>query len=184
MTPFEYFSAMVSLILGLGIAQILAGIGRIVQYKGVRHYWVHGLWTVLLLHFHFSMWWKFWSDREALQLNYASFVLLLMGPMLLFFAARLLMPDFSDPGEADLTDYYYGVRRIFLSVILVFFIDNTFINYVLTGEAPSLSGVMPHIEFEAIPVLIALVCPRRWVQGAVVAYVALAAITSVLLEIW
>lgn len=184
MTSFEYFSAMVSLILGLGIAQILAGIGRIAQYKGVRLYWVHGLWAALLLHFHFSMWWTFWSDREALQLNYASFVLLLLGPMLLFFAARLLIPDFSDPGEADLTDYFYGVRRIFLLVILGFFINNTFIDNVLTGERPSLAGIMPHLESEAIPVLIALVFPHRWVQGAAVAYVALAAIIGVLVEIW
>ncbi|MEJ2516145.1 MAG: hypothetical protein P8102_13135 [Gammaproteobacteria bacterium] len=183
MTPFEYFSAMLSLILGLGIAQILAGVGRILQYKGVRMYWVHALWAVLLLHFHFSLWWKFWSVREALQLNYASFVLLLLGPMLLFFSARLLIPDFSDPGEADLSDYYYSVRRIFLSVILVFFINGMFIDNVLTGEHLELTDIASHAESEAIPVLIAILYSQRWVQGAAAVYVAMAAVFSVIAEI-
>ena len=53
MTFFEYISVMVSVILALGIARLLGGLGELlVRRASKRTYWVHSLWMLLysLLH--------------------------------------------------------------------------------------------------------------------------------------
>lgn len=42
MTPFEYVSVLISIILGLGITQIVSGLADIVQHRHqVQLYWPH-----------------------------------------------------------------------------------------------------------------------------------------------
>ena len=46
MTPSQYVAPLTSIVIALGITQILTGLGRIFQMRGtIRSYWVHTLWT-------------------------------------------------------------------------------------------------------------------------------------------
>ena len=49
MCAFEYLSVLISILLMLGIAPILAGVGEMLQARSRRHiYWVHAVWIVNL----------------------------------------------------------------------------------------------------------------------------------------
>lgn len=52
--------------LGLGLTQLFAGIGNLVQVRRrVRFYWLHSTWIVLMIGLHIQMWWSFWMMRDV-----------------------------------------------------------------------------------------------------------------------
>jgi hypothetical protein len=183
MTAFEYFSVMVSVILALGIAQILGGVGRIIQYRGASVYWVHGVWTVVLLASHFRLWWTLWDLRAGFELSYYGFLALLMGPTLLFLAARVLMPDFSDPGEANLEDYFFRIRRAFFTLLLLFGLGGAFVGTVLTGQPPA-AGRLVLQALVIAPLLACLLSDDRRLHAAVAVWFAAGFVALTLIEVW
>ena len=75
MSDFEYASVVVSIVLALGIADILRFLGDTVREPGAcRVYWVHFLWILVLLSLHIEFWWRMWNFRHVLYI----------GPMLAF----------------------------------------------------------------------------------------------------
>jgi hypothetical protein len=45
MSPFEYLSVLISIVLALGMTRVLAGVGEMLQASSRRHiYWVHAVW--------------------------------------------------------------------------------------------------------------------------------------------
>lgn len=64
MDAFNYLSVMVSIVLGLGLTQLFAGIGNLVQIRRrVKLYWLHTFWVLLLIGLHLHMWWSLWALR-------------------------------------------------------------------------------------------------------------------------
>ena len=58
MTFFEYVAVLVSIIVALGIAQILSGIARTIEKpEGQEIYWVHLLWSTWLFVYLIFFWW-------------------------------------------------------------------------------------------------------------------------------
>src|SRR5437773_12566574 len=56
MDAFNYLTAMVSVILGLGLTQLFAGIGNLVQIRRrVKLDWLHSAWVLLLIVLHIHM---------------------------------------------------------------------------------------------------------------------------------
>ena len=57
MSLFEYVSVMVSVVLALGIAQILKGIGAFLVARDRRRaYWSHTIWLAFLTLYHVLIW--------------------------------------------------------------------------------------------------------------------------------
>ena len=49
MDAFEYISILTSIIIGLGMAQLLLGVSRIIQHpEDARPYWVHLSWVLTM----------------------------------------------------------------------------------------------------------------------------------------
>jgi len=113
MPAFSYLSGLTSIVLALGIARLLTGVGRILQARGSVHtYWVHLVWTLNLFLFIVMTWWilfrwQYWTDW-----NYFLFLFLLASPIVTFLQAVLLFPETLDEG-ADLKKYFYHNRRWF-----------------------------------------------------------------------
>ena len=60
MDAFEYISVLTSIILGLGMAQLLLGVSRIIQDpEHVKPYWVHLSWVLTM--FIYSVFWWWWE---------------------------------------------------------------------------------------------------------------------------
>ena len=57
-SAFEYVTVLISIVLGLGITQILTGVADLIhQSKRVRVYWPLMIWVLLVLVMHVQEWW-------------------------------------------------------------------------------------------------------------------------------
>ena len=116
MTLFEYLSVATSIVLSLSAAQLLSKL-RSVLDSG-RRYWVHALWTFVLLILHLNIWWEFWGYREVVDWNFAKFTLMLLNPGILFVCSNILVVLESDPNKAW-EDHFFDVRRLFFAALLM-----------------------------------------------------------------
>jgi hypothetical protein len=119
MDAFNYLSVMVSLVLGLGMTQLFAGIGNMVQIRRrVSPYWLHSIWIGLLIALHIQMWWSFWAMRAERDWTYGEFAFVLVGPATLCIASHAFLPELID-GTIDVKKHYYDARKVFFGMLIV-----------------------------------------------------------------
>lgn len=110
MALFEFLMVLVSIIIGLGIAEVLTGIAHVVRARSrVRGYWVHGVLTAVVFVALIQQWWESWGLRDVPSWSFAALGVLLIGPISLFLIAHLLFPRGIE--DADLEEYYFGPMR-------------------------------------------------------------------------
>jgi hypothetical protein len=117
MDAFNYLTVMVSIVLGLGLTQLFAGIGNLVQIRRrVKRFWLHDLWVLLLIVLHLHMWWSFWGLRAVPRWNYGTFVYVLFGPAMLVIASHIIIPELL--GERiDVQRHYFDTSPLFFGFL-------------------------------------------------------------------
>ena len=116
MSLFEYVSVMVSVVLALGIAQILTGIGAfLVAQERPRAYWLHGVWLTFFTLLHVNAWWYFWDLRSRPPDTILAFVFTLLGPALIYLPTYVLLEG-RFPSNAR--EHFYRVRRPFFALCI------------------------------------------------------------------
>ncbi len=119
MDGFNYLSVMVSIVLGLGLTQLFAGIGNLVQVRRrVKLYWLHSLWVLLLIVLHLHAWWSFWALRGVAGWTYATFVYVVIGPAALVIASHIIIPELLD-GRIDAERHYFDTSPLFFGILTV-----------------------------------------------------------------
>ena len=110
MDLFEFLMVMVSIIIGLGISELLTGVARLIRSRSeTTIYWVHLVLVAAIFIILIQQWWEFWQLRELQEWTFA-IVLLYLGKLVgLYLIAHLLFPE--PVRGADLRAYYYGDMR-------------------------------------------------------------------------
>ncbi len=110
MSLFEFLMVLVSIIVGLGIAEVLTGIARLIRCRGsIQGYWVHSVVVTVIFFALLQQWWEIWGLRVAPEWTFHGLLMMLTGPVGLFLIAHLLFPE---PMQgANLREYYYGAMR-------------------------------------------------------------------------
>jgi hypothetical protein len=119
---FNYLSVLVSIVLGLGIAQLMTGVGRLLQNRArVRVYWPVIACVATMLLVHVQVWWSMFELREHTGWTFVDFLAVLSLPIALYLMSALVLPDFGDGVPDDLRAHYYDNCRWFygLGVLLV-----------------------------------------------------------------
>ena len=117
MDEFNYLSVLVSIILGLGITQLLTGIGRLLQNRDrVKLYWPTIASVLILLVVHVLVWWTLFELRAESEWTFPGFLAVLLLPILLYLLSALALPDFGDAVADDLRQHYYANSRWFFSL--------------------------------------------------------------------
>lgn len=92
MQPFEYLSVLISIVLGLGITQILQGFASwLVHREKFRAYSPAVLWAVALLIVHIQTWWSMFGLRQANDWTFLQFSLVLSQPAILYMLSTLVL---------------------------------------------------------------------------------------------
>ena len=122
MTAFEMVFSLLGLLLGLAIAEILAGLSRALRLlraaKPVRIGWLTPLLGTFVILDLARFWLEAWSVREQLLVDYPSLVGILLIVGLYYLAATLIFPD--DPEEwPDYDAWYDRQNRIVLGGMIV-----------------------------------------------------------------
>jgi len=118
---FEYVTVFISIILGLGVTQILTGIADLVHQKErVKVYWPHLIWILLALILHVQEWWVIFELRTFSHWRLPVFLFVMLYPTVLFILARLLFPFGNSEGKIDLQEFYFkNYRKVFLFVSIL-----------------------------------------------------------------
>lgn len=131
-SAFEYVTVLISIVLGLGITQILTGVADLIhQSKRVRVYWPLMIWVLLVLVMHVQEWWVTYQLKNYQPWRLPVFLFMMLYPINLFVLARLLTPVGLQEGTIDLKVFYEeNYRKIFgftAGLVLLALLDDVFI---------------------------------------------------------
>ena len=107
-SAFEYVSILVSIILGLGITQILSVVSDLVfDTPKVKFYFPHTVWVVFLLFLHIQDWFITYQLKDIPVWYLPELFFILSYPVLLFVLSKVITPQEDDVDRTDLKTYYY-----------------------------------------------------------------------------
>lgn len=141
MTMFEYVMVLTSIILGLGITHLLAGVAEIAQHpKRVKPYWVHLVWVAyMFLMTVFWWWWQFRLQQTEIW-TFQFYFFILLYAFIMYVLCALLFPRAFDPGE-DFEAYYYARRGWFFGVQALYIVVDMFDSWFKGAEHFASLGV-------------------------------------------
>ena len=91
MEIFSHLLIVVSIVLGLGVTELLGGVVKILRSE-LKPGGLHTLWIVIIIQVQLQLAWAIWGLRVRTEWRYPEFVLLLLGPVLMYMAAAVLFP--------------------------------------------------------------------------------------------
>lgn len=143
-SPFEYVSILVSIILGLGITQILASLTDLLyDYKKVKFYWPQICWVIFILFLHIQDWFITYELKEKPVWHLPELFFILLYPISLFCVAKMLFPGNEKEERFDMKMFYknhfpliFIMVAISISISILFNIF--FLNVALLTQIPLL----------------------------------------------
>lgn len=145
-SAFEYVTVLISIVLGLGITQILTAVADVYhKSRRVIFYWPHLLWVLFVLVLHVQEWWVTYELKNFHPWRLPTFLFVMLYPINLFVLARMLFPARLAGKRIDLKTFYLvNYRKMFflfiasaiLSVLYNLFILN------LSPETQILQGIL------------------------------------------
>ena len=111
MDRFEFLMVLLSIIIGLGISELLTNVAiQIRARKSTRGFWVHSGVVVLLFLSFLQLWWESWELRTVEVWTFPALLMMLAAPAALFVISHLVYPDKIE--DADLEEYYFRNTRV------------------------------------------------------------------------
>ncbi len=138
---FQYLAVLLSIVLGLGVTQLLTGVGRLVQARGrVRAYWPALAWVGMLLLIHVQSWWAMFELRDHRGWTFLKFLVVLLTPAALYLMAALALPDVAEATAEgrvlDLRTHYYAQVRWFFGAAALVIASSLLRPLVFDGRLP------------------------------------------------
>lgn len=150
MDDFAHLSVLISIVLGLGLTNLLMGLARVVQMRRrVTIYWPTLMWAFTLLLVHVQTWWAMFGLRAVEVWTFQAFAVTLMQPVLLFFMSALALPDFDRDEALDLRANYFAQTRWFFGILLALVLVSLLRSVLLTGHVQDPADFVFHLVFIA-----------------------------------
>lgn len=135
-SPFEYVSILVSIILGLGITQLLTSLGNLLHhYKTVRLYWPHTIWIGFILFLHIQDWFVTYQLRQKTEWKLTEVMFVLLYPIVLYIITKIILPEKGKKQIQALNSYYYLKSPIFFSLLSIAILLSILFNIFLLGNS-------------------------------------------------
>lgn len=123
MSVSEYWATLVSIIVGLGVADLLVNFHRLIHdRKRVRWDPLPLLWALATLLLLFNFWWAVAMNLDGSQeaTVVGEFVLLAISPILLFLMCASVLPRaVPAEGQLDMRAEWAEARRVFLFIFFI-----------------------------------------------------------------
>lgn len=140
-SPFEYVSILVSIILGLGITQILSSFSDLLyNHKKVKFYLPHSIWVIFVLFLHIQDWFVTYQLKDKMIWELPELVFILLYPIMLFMAAKMLIPTNNDEEKFDMKVFFLsqfsmifciiGISILLSILFNIFFLDKGFLQQI------------------------------------------------------
>jgi hypothetical protein len=123
-SPFEFISILVSIILGLGIAQLLSAIADLLYHiKKLKTYWPHTIWVGFIFFLHIQDWFITYQLKTLQEWSLLQLSFVLMYPIMLFLIAKMLLPTNHTEELFNMKVFYddqYRMIFILMAISVVF----------------------------------------------------------------
>ena len=129
MNSFEFIMILVSIIIGLGIAELLQTVSKIIK-GAVEGGLLHILWTVNMLNMLIQCFWAYWLYENRVDWTYIELILILLGPIIMYIVASLLYLPKNQYNKLD--SYFINQRLPFFSLMLLLMVVFTINDYMFT----------------------------------------------------
>jgi len=119
---FMFIVALAAVVNGLGIVRIVGGLGEFIRRREslkISFDWPLGLLVLFQLLVHVLLWWSLIGLRDISSVNFLQFLSLLVGPILLYLATSVLVPDFTDT-TLDLHAMYWRSSNSYYTMLIIF----------------------------------------------------------------
>lgn len=181
MDGFAHLSVLISIVLGLGITNLLMGLGRVVQLRAqVTIFWPAVVWALTLLVIHVQTWWTMFGLRFVRTWDFVSFAITLAQPILLFFLSVLIMPNFDRDEALDLRRNYFMHARWFFGIFIALLLVSLARTYVVSGQLTDTADLAFHAFFFASAAA-AAIFSREALHKTVAVFAAVAVVVYVAL---
>jgi hypothetical protein len=138
MTASEHLLVLFSIVIGLGLTQFLSSLHNLLHpATRTTWHWLPMLWAANLFISLVFWWWmmSFFGRVETLP-NFFGFVLMLLGPVLLYLLATSVLPDIKPGDTVDLREFYFQNRRRYFTIAAIYVV-------VLWIQAPIFDWEVP-----------------------------------------
>lgn len=168
MTPFEYLLALVSILIGLAIADLSTCLHRLLRARHrVRWDWLPLASALLVMLLILQFWWGFYRLGTApVWTRYGAF--LILGALLvsMFLLASAALPDDVPESGVDLAKYYEENARYFWNLFGLFVMLAVVVQFAAiwerNREMADVGRVLPNLGFAAVLFSLAWVRSRRY----------------------
>lgn len=135
-SAFEYVSILVSIILGLGITQLLSSFSDLLyNYKNVKFYWPHLIWIVFILFLHIQDWFVTYQLKDKPVWELSELMFILSYPISLFIAVKMLLPTNEKEETSNMKTYYFSQYAVLFFVVAIGILISLFFNVVLLRKS-------------------------------------------------
>lgn len=118
---FAYLTGLISIILGLSMAEILHGYRMLLHSRGkVKLYAPPLIWSVVMLVLAVHFWWASFGLAKRETWDFASFSAVLLQAAMMFMGSTLVFPKAPTGGRVDLREHYYREAGPFFAFGLLF----------------------------------------------------------------
>jgi len=143
---FSYLAVLLSIVLGLGLTQILTAAGRIVRQRdSIRIHWLPILWAGILFIIYLQVWWAMYGMRFRRDWSFFSFAVALAQIAALYIMAALVLPEEIDDTGSDLALYFERNRRWFFGLFLVTLVVTVARDLGIDGFSPGSFNLGFHV---------------------------------------
>ncbi len=150
MGAFDYLSVLISIVLGLGITQLLGGFGRwLEQRKALKAYAPAIVWAIALLLVHVQTWWSMFGLRYWEEWTFLQFSVVLAQPIILYLMAALVFPT----STSDMRANFYLQRPWFFGLFLTLLGVSVARDLLRQGALPEPANLVFHIVLFLIGIL-------------------------------
>ena len=177
MSEFEYITVLLSIIIGLGVTQLLSGIARLIRDGRALGpaWWIFVVVATLLLA-DIQVWWVSFGWRHVAEWTFFGYVAFLILPIVLYLLSYLVLPSDLHLDGDELARAFVAKRRPFYLLIMLIAPASFFQQWMLAG------GIRPDLDAALRLLWIVLAIPgfvsRRVVVQAAVAIVSFVLLTT------
>jgi hypothetical protein len=141
MDTFEYLAVLVSVIIGLGISNILSGINTaITNRQSQTYYWVHTFWVINVFLQTVFFWWYSYRWSAVIEWNFFLFLFVLMYAIIIYLLCASLFPPSADADINFKERFYQNRKWFFFLFALAMFVDyfDTYIKHLYGAPLPDM----------------------------------------------
>jgi cellulose synthase/poly-beta-1,6-N-acetylglucosamine synthase-like glycosyltransferase len=179
---FNYLSVLLSIIIGLGLTQVLTAIGRLIRHRAlVRFYWPPVLWAVLLILIYVQTWWAMFGLRDYRAWRFIDFLVVLAQTVTLYMMAAVVLPETVSETPVDLRVHYDEQHRWFFGFFLATLVISVLKDVTLSRQLPGGINLAFHALFATMAIVAVTVRNSRTQEAlAIVGCAAFAGYVTIL----